>query len=77
MTDDADKARTVLEDAIESAYWDFDALRKRKGRPMSERDAFKQVVRSLVSDERDALAVLIQRAARDSEYIPIWEREHG
>lgn len=41
------------EDAIEAAYWDFDARHKGiaewKGHPQSERDAFKQTLRGLIA----------------------------
>lgn len=33
---------------IEAAYWNFDALKNREGRPATERDAFKMAVRSLL-----------------------------
>jgi hypothetical protein len=50
----------TLEDAIEAAYWEFDARHrgtgKRAGMSMSERDAFKTAVRALVTQaQRDAL----------------------
>ena len=42
-----------LEDELETAYWHFDAARKGdgeyKGRPQIERDAFKSVIRGVVS----------------------------
>lgn len=45
------KAPALTNDDIEEAYWLFD--HKKKGRtPMSERDAFKFVVRSLLAGER-------------------------
>lgn len=41
------------EDAIEAAYWDFDArhkgLAEYRERPQSERDAFKNAVRSVLA----------------------------
>lgn len=44
------------EDRIEQAYWEFDAAHKGLGEhkemPMSERDAFKRVVRNLLSAEQ-------------------------
>ena len=33
---------------LEQAYWEFDALRTRKGRPMAERDAFKTVLAAMM-----------------------------
>ena len=46
-------AAAMPEDAIEAAYWDFDARHKGYGRhkttPQSERDAFKWAVRSLLA----------------------------
>lgn len=40
-----------IEDKIETAYWKFDSLNKGYGGnpPMSERDAFKWAVRSIIS----------------------------
>ena len=49
----APPAAAVSEEAIEAAYWDFDARHKGYGRhktaPQSERDAFKWAVRSLLA----------------------------
>lgn len=39
--------RESEDEALEAAYWRFDSLKKRKGRPMPERDAFKAAVREL------------------------------
>lgn len=36
-------------DEIEATYWLFDHLQKRREMPMSERDAFKSAVRSMLS----------------------------
>ncbi len=36
-----------VEEEIERAYWKYDANKKRKGLPMSERDAFKWAVREM------------------------------
>jgi hypothetical protein len=36
--------RTIDEDALEQAFWDYDANRRK----MSDRDAFKGVVRKLL-----------------------------
>jgi hypothetical protein len=42
----------AFEDVLEAAYWNMDALRKRPGMPMSERDAFKAAVRAMLRKER-------------------------
>lgn len=46
-------AAAVPEDAIEAAYWDFDARHKgygpHKTTPQSERDAFKWAVRAMLA----------------------------
>jgi hypothetical protein len=48
------KVACASNDQIEEAYWLFD--HKKKGRtPMSERDAFKFVVRSLLAGDRASL----------------------
>lgn len=72
------------EEAQETAYWDFDARRKGyppyKGRPQSERDAFKQVLRNttpptataLVEDfKRRAIEVLENRATKWDEIADV------
>jgi hypothetical protein len=48
MANRFDRRRTELsEDALEAAYWEFDARKKGYNRPQqSERDAFKQAIRS-------------------------------
>lgn len=46
----------INEGELEGAYWEFDARRKGYGRwrdaPMAERDAFKTVVRNLLSERK-------------------------
>ncbi|MDR6804264.1 hypothetical protein J2Y45_001533 [Dyadobacter sp. BE34] len=46
------------EDALEKAYWDFDSTRAGtgpwKGRPKSERDAFKGIVRAALQHQKDS-----------------------
>ena len=50
-------ALAVPEDAIEAAYWDFDARHKgywpHKTAPQSERDAFKWAVRAMLAAAAD------------------------
>lgn len=57
----------VWEEAQETAYWDFDARRKGyppyKGRPQSERDAFKQVLRNTTPPTAPALVDDFKRRA--------------
>lgn len=52
----AEAAAVPAEDAIEAAYWDFDARHKgygpHKTTPQSERDAFKWAVRAMLAAER-------------------------
>lgn len=42
-----------IEEALEAAFWEFDAARKAHPMPMAERDAFKSAVRNFA----DALSV--------------------
>jgi hypothetical protein len=49
----------------EAAYWLFDSLKKRKGMPMSERDAFKAVFREKVANDPIKKKVEYQG-------VPIW-----
>ncbi len=54
----------ALEDRIEYAYWMFDARRKGysrwRGRPMSERDAFKAELRSFYAEMQAYLPQAVQ-----------------
>lgn len=46
----------IIEDEIEHAYWDFNSMHmgygEYKGRPYSERDAFKWAVRKLLAGQQ-------------------------
>jgi len=59
-------------DIAEQMYWDFDARRKGdgpyKGRPQSERDAFKQVVNNLIaSHDKVAFKWILRSASAEAE----------
>ena len=66
-----------FEDALEQAFWDFDAWHKgykKTIRPISERDAFKQVLRNFMHEHGGAEAPA--DVARDAERYR-WLREEN
>lgn len=72
----------AMDEAIEAAYWQFDARQKGMGqwagRPQSERDAFKMAVRALLAGEEDRYVIAAYHHGLSCHaYLQWWGPNHA